>query len=242
MFKKTYSFNKDIEKMQSNSLTRSKNLSASLPDNLSRIFINIQNQPLIYTIANPRLRKVNPQEAQNIVKQLYDSIYKDGWLNHIENTSRLWRDIENKEVKTETDRWNLRCCVTEHILRLMKKEFNKQERNPEKYIYFACDIQTIPFGVMKLKCKPNDLEISYIVTHPGVEKCSYFLMEKAVNQSCKMGFKGKLRLITATDDLYDVYHKMGFINNGDYMTLEPEKSNFWFLSPINEEYHFKRFP
>ncbi|MBC8953062.1 hypothetical protein [Xenorhabdus sp. PB62.4] len=238
MFKKTYSFNKDIEKMQSNSLTRSKNLSTSLPDNLSNIEIN--NQMLIHKLSFIESREVNLQEAKNAINKLLNSIREDKWLDHIEDTEYTWRNIEEKKLKTPQDLWDLRCCITEQILISMRYDINEDSRKIKDFIYLVCFIKTMPIGIIQLKCDDNSLEVNNLVTHPGIKNCAYLLMEKAVNLSNDMGFEGKLKLMTATDELNRVYHRMGFIDNNDYMTLDPNGNNFWTFCTEDRVYKFKK--
>ncbi|PHM50456.1 hypothetical protein [Xenorhabdus miraniensis] len=240
MFKKAYSFNKEIEKMQSNSLARSKNLSTSLPDNLSNIDIN--KQMLIHKLPFIASIEVSLQVAENAINKLLNSIREDKWLDHIEDTEYTWRNIEDKKLKTPQDLWDLRCCITEQTLISMRYDINEHNRNTEKYFYFVCYIQTIPIGIIQLKHydieKQNSLTVNNLITHPGIKNCSYLLMEKAVNKSYEMDFNGKLQLMTATDELNRVYHRMGFIDNDDYMTLDPNGNNFWTFYTEDEVYKF----
>lgn len=252
MLKRTASLNSYIHKTSSDTLFRSKSFHILPPRNILDININCQNPRLINGYM-PAVRETEVEEAIKAATQLYQSIQTDGWMKHIQNITEREKAIYKipKEARTSEDLWDMRCCITHNLLNKLTKLLTliKNTGDTQNHAYFVCCINNKPIGAMLLRKyyskhnPPYFPGISFIITHPGIQNCAYLLLEKAVNMSYKMGYRGKLKLTLATDELSQkVYEKMGFIKmetpDNMKMTLDPNENSAWTFVPDHGGYRF----
>ncbi|MDC9596912.1 hypothetical protein [Xenorhabdus anantnagensis] len=260
MLKRNPSSHSYIHRTSSGSLSRSNSFHTLPSDNILNINVNHHNPRLINGYI-PIIKKVSLQEAERAVIKLYDSIKNDGWLSHINNTYRRKCDIEKKASLSSEESWDLRCCITDELLSTVKDNlsFRLKSKNQNlyqfcNYAYFVCytthfptnsvSSQIMPIGIMLFAYNECDEflhypEVSYLITHPGIQNCAYLLMEKAVNLSYQTGHHGKLKLTTATSHLSRAYNRMGFVDDTkNTMLLDPNNNRAWLFSPEHGGYRY----
>ncbi|MBC8945678.1 hypothetical protein [Xenorhabdus indica] len=260
MLKRNSSFNSYIHKTPSGTLSRSNSFHTQPSKNMLNINVNHHNPRLINGYI-PIVKKATLQEAEMAVRKLYNSIQQDGWLSHIENTYRRRDNIEAKSNPSTEELWDLRCCITDSLLCTVKDNLSFRIRKKDStlyqgcnYTYFVCytthfptdsvSSLMVPIGIMLFTYNEDDHypyypEVSYLITHPGIQNCAYLLIEKAVNLSYQTGHHGKLKLTTATKHLSNAYNRLGFIDDAPYsMILDPSNSKLWVFSAANGGYRF----
>jgi hypothetical protein len=101
----------------------------------------------------------------------------------------------------------------------------------------ACYVGDQPVGFVALE--PREIPyVDTVFTHPGLKDVGGVLIEQAVKTSIEWGKGGKLKL-TPLSTAQDAYERLGFVLEGNAMTLDPVTSDKWCLH--NGEWRLREY-
>ncbi|MBI6549712.1 GNAT family N-acetyltransferase [Xenorhabdus lircayensis] len=241
MLKRTYSYNGRISDISFNRLSRvGSNRTISSIELLNTEFS--YNNPALFNSYMPVVNEVSKQEMERANNKILFSLSNDKWFFDVPRRNVIETEQEKKEKK-QMEAWHERCLSTKNNLEYMKSHLEWMT-NSKSYFHFVCYINSQPIGVIMLKyssdnrfCEP---EVSYLITHLGIQNSAYLLMEKAVNKSYQLGVLGNLTVNVANDFLREkVYSRLGFISVGtEEMHLRPFERKQWIFYPHQREFRF----
>ncbi|WP_426576378.1 GNAT family N-acetyltransferase [Xenorhabdus stockiae] len=136
-----------------------------------------------------------------------------------------WRSSDS--FSSEQQSWNARYDESLDIFEGIEENiagYIADSKNISKLgmVFFVAYFKGVSVGVMQLSMKHKLPHISLLATHCGIRGCGPFLVEYAVNKSQQSGKKGKLKL-QPFEKAKPAYMKMGFINKGRNLELDPAK-------------------
>jgi GNAT superfamily N-acetyltransferase len=105
-------------------------------------------------------------------------------------------------------------------------DFENLFDNDKEALVYGCTMNSIPVGLIAVKKRAYDLEITHIVSHPAVAGAGELILEQAVNASESFGFAGSLYLHPLTSAM-PFYQSAGFTPDGVGLRLDPGDSDKW---------------
>ncbi|CDL86887.1 GNAT family N-acetyltransferase [Xenorhabdus cabanillasii] len=143
-------------------------------------------------------------------------------------------EVQQKN-REERGSWNRKCNsavrMLDSIKYLLRERLSESESSEQdKLSCFVAYIGKQAVGILIFSWESESPRVKLISTHPGSRNCGILLMEKAVNESKKLGKNGVVCL-SPIDGSEIAYLGMGFdvYKNGDLILRPDKKSELWYL-------------